>query len=450
MLALGLATLIALGSWRANTDVDQELRSAMAVAQTVALAAAQAPPDDEVLVQRLRESLGPLPLRHLSISVRDAQGTLRMAPRDTPDASAMLQFMVDLQRRLQHQADPPPVVVAIHRPSGEPWSLVITPNPDSERRESVLMLTQTVLVLLLCTAALLVLLRWQILRCLSPMRNLLETIARLRRGDTASAANLAGMPVAELQAVSQALQELARALEDAERDRRVLSLRVQSLQEDERRRMAQELHDELGQRLTALRLETRVLQRLPSQPAVQAVAQRLDEQIQAAQVEVSQLLRRLSPRTDHALPVMRLAELLEDLCAQPAGSSPGVAPRVELHGHWGQEPLSEALMMALYRLSQEALTNARRHSGARVVRLRISREGRRWSWSCEDDGCGIDALEPAQSRGNGLAGLRERAWAFGGNLRIEGSGGGLRLEAELEDPHQADGRDAGVQGVQER
>ena len=88
-------------------------------------------------------------------------------------------------------------------------------------------------------------------------------------------------------------------------------------------------------------------------------------------------------------------------------------------------------------MSQEALTNVARHASASQVqlclRLQPRGEGSTLDWSVEDDGCGIANLDEACRRGNGLAGLQERAWAFGGELHCgPGAGGrGLRLSTRL-------------------
>lgn len=447
VLVLGLLAALVLGSWRADADVHQEMESALSVAQLIGRATASADQDDDQLLLELRTLMHGPGVRHLRISLRDANGSLRLATREHDPAPLWLDALVRALRRWQPETDPAPFVVDLPRSSGVVWSLVVTPNPDSERRESLLMLAQTSAVLGVSALLLLLLLRWQIQRALSPMRDLLHAIDHLRQGHTDSARELPPMPVSELQAVSSALQGLGQSLERAERDRRILSLRLQSLQEDERRRMAQELHDELGQRLTALRLEASVLRRrLEHEPDLQASAARLADQVQDAQQEVSDLVHRLSPRFDHGLPVQRLCELLQALPAASRSSS-DTDPVLRLHVDLrpGAGELSEALMMALYRMSQEALTNAQRHSRAQQARLQLHHRGPVWHWSFEDDGQGLgDALQ-AQHRGNGLAGMRERAWAFGGDLQIDSAPGRLRLSATLTDPLHTGGETQPVQ-----
>jgi len=91
----------------------------------------------------------------------------------------------------------------------------------------------------------------------------------------------------------------------------------------------------------------------------------------------------------------------------------------------------------LYRLTQEALTNATRHADATRVDVRVgARANGDIEWSVEDDGIGLDSVENAPHRGNGLAGMRERVWAHGGEIEMEPSSrtssrSGLRIRARF-------------------
>ena len=98
-------------------------------------------------------------------------------------------------------------------------------------------------------------------------------------------------------------------------------------------------------------------------------------------------------------------------------------------------------MLALYRISQEALTNVARHAQAGSAALRVVFErgadgrARALRWSVEDDGVGLADSRAAAQQGTGLAGVRERLWALGGELIIAGRGGaggrGTRLAARV-------------------
>lgn len=460
-----LALLVAVlsGSWRAEQEVREEMQAAMDLAlvlsATWGLTSPDAEPDDDQALSRLQQQLGPRRLRHLELSVRDAEGRRRWAllrsPPSTPsreDGAAdrwarltepALQVLVDLHRRWQTLDDPPPLLVPLARPSGEVWSLVVSPSPDSERRQALTVMLRLLAVLLAGTALLLLVLGLQIRRLMRPMQSLLALIADLRLGRWSAARVMPPLALRELQAVAQALSDLGSALDHTEAQRQLLAQRMLTLQEDERRRIAQELHDELGQRLTALRLDLAVLLRhLSADPPAagsphEALWRRtaaqlagLQDQVRAAQEEVRSLLGRLAPRLDDTLPAERVTELLQSLMVPREGLT------LRLNCVPGLQPWPSALALAVYRLSQEAVTNTLRHAEAKTLALEVRREGRRVIWRCGDDGRGLGSPEQAFRAGNGLAGMRQRVWAFGGDLSIESSPAGLQLSAVLEAPSE--------------
>jgi two-component system sensor histidine kinase UhpB len=107
----------------------------------------------------------------------------------------------------------------------------------------------------------------------------------------------------------------------------------------------------------------------------------------------------------------------------------------------GDRELPVDLALAIYRLTQEALTNATRHADAARVDVRVgARANGDIEWSVEDDGVGLDA--GALHRGNGLAGMRERVWAHGGEIEIgvrseKAERHGVRISARFAAPESA-------------
>jgi two-component system, NarL family, sensor histidine kinase UhpB len=222
------------------------------------------------------------------------------------------------------------------------------------------------------------------------------------------------------------LTVMARRLQRAEAQRRRLAERLHSLQEDERRRLSQELHDELGQRLTAFRMDASVLhRRLPAGSADASLARQLAQQAHAAQQAVRTLLTRLAPRDGAEGTPEQLQVMLKEL----AQAQRGLPVNLDLQA--GTAPLPQALLLAIYRISQEGLTNVVRHAGASQAWLALRREGDLLHWSLRDNGRGLPDPEAAMARGSGLAGLRERVWAFGGDLGLADAGPGLKLSASL-------------------
>ncbi len=206
--------------------------------------------------------------------------------------------------------------------------------------------------------------------------------------------------------------------------------RLLTVQEDERRRIARELHDGVGQVLTALTL---TLDAQPAQPTDddRRAARHLAD---TALAETRDLAERLRPAR---LDEIGLVYALRDL-AKRAGfpvvieAAPDAADR---------DLLSPSAQAEVYRIVQEALANAARHSGASEARVTISRDARTLTITVADDGIGFDPLDPAHA-GIGLAGMEERAVLIGADLHVD-SGPGLgtvvRLDAPLSLPVPTDG-----------
>ena len=190
-----------------------------------------------------------------------------------------------------------------------------------------------------------------------------------------------------------------------------LSMLLLRAQEEERRRIARELHDQAGQTLTALKIELDLEGRSEASARVADVLAQIRN--------VSELLR---PRAlDDLGLVPALRALAEDFSRRTQ-----IPVAIEADDPQGWAPETA---LTLYRVAQEALTNVARHSGASRAWLRLVREGAACRLVVEDDGRGpTNGLKPHL----GLLGMRERVTAAGGTLRLEtGSGGGLRVEADL-------------------
>jgi two-component system, NarL family, sensor histidine kinase UhpB len=201
------------------------------------------------------------------------------------------------------------------------------------------------------------------------------------------------------QDLSRANQELAR-----------LSADLRETQERERRHIARELHDQVGQIMTALKLSIGQLA-VEAGVAQTALQKRLDI-VDEALRHTRTLSRNLHP---HVLEDLGLAAGLESLVEQYAGpGSPAIALdlRIEpLRGHPDQE-------LTAYRVAQEALTNALRHAGASTLRIQAACEGGWLGLSVSDDGKGFTASDKATSS-LGLVSMRERLHDLGGELHID-------------------------------
>ncbi len=221
----------------------------------------------------------------------------------------------------------------------------------------------------------------------------------------------------ELLLEAQQQRELAVGqLESANRRLQVLSDRVLAVQEEERRYISSELHDDVGQSLLALQLG---MHRLGEIPALDSA--RLLEECAGIVSGVQEKLRQLSVRLHPPqLAQLGLQEAVGALVSrQRATTGLDIRCRCE-----GPEPgiLTPELETAAYRICQEALSNATRHSGAQRVEVRTKLEADRFCLSVSDDGSGFDASargEAASEAGHmGLTSMEERARLAGGSLEL--------------------------------
>lgn len=207
-----------------------------------------------------------------------------------------------------------------------------------------------------------------------------------------------------------------------------LSNRVIEVQETERRQLARELHDEIGQCLTALKINLEGLQRTAKEPAV---VNRIVESVELSAHTLDQV-RRLS--------VDLRPSQLDDLGLEPAvrsilnrqASTGNFIPHYE--SDFDGEALSDQVETACFRVCQEALTNIIKHAGAQNVWVRIEQRGQKLQLRVRDDGKGFDPQQGNRQAiagdSFGLLGMQERAMLAGGQLEIHSTPGqGTEVQA---------------------
>lgn len=218
-----------------------------------------------------------------------------------------------------------------------------------------------------------------------------------------------GMVVTDL---SDQKRQQAADVERARAIHRLLLERTLSAQEEERRRIARELHDESGQLLTALLVGLRALEDAQSLAVVGALGQRLRAIAAQAIGEVGRLARGLHPAVleDHGLGVAVSRYVREYATTHHISVDLALDER-------DSSMLPPAIQIALYRILQEALTNVARHSGATAVRVRLACSATAVELQVTDNGCGFDASAVAvSSQRLGLQSMRERAAMLGGTV----------------------------------
>jgi len=226
---------------------------------------------------------------------------------------------------------------------------------------------------------------------------------------------------------SHLLAILRSSLAERQRELSELSTRLMSVQEEERHRLARELHDEFGQTLTAVNANLWLIERQAPADAEAlrhraAETRRLVARTLGAMRELSQLLR---PSVLDTLGLMPSLDALVSAFREHHQIATSLA------GDGLPERLPAELETALYRIAQEALTNVARHARAGRVRVALTAMGGELRLEIEDDGIGLAARNGATPpTGTGLVGIRERVRALGGQLILHGERG-VRLEVRV-------------------
>jgi two-component system sensor histidine kinase UhpB len=223
------------------------------------------------------------------------------------------------------------------------------------------------------------------------------------------------------------------ALRESREELRRLSAAMYQIQENERRRIAREIHDDLGQRLTALRLDLGLLR-----------GELHDGRTVEADTRTAAMLDLVDETLDTA---RRVAGELRPAILDDFGFAAAIehkmmrfARRTNIDTALKIEPqdidIEPARAMALYRVILEALTNVARHSAATRVEVRVEKLEGRVEAEVRDNGRGITAEELSHPSALGLIGIRERILAFDGTVLIERlEEGGTRVLVSVPDEH---------------
>ena len=389
--------------------------------------------------------------RPVDFEIMDPSGTVRAAAAraDVGRASEHLAILAPLVR-------PGQTAIAFHNVPGHPHYVAYAPLPDypgwavnlEEPRDVVLStphaLRNGLLALGLAIVAGMSTLAFLdtkgMLRPLLRLRTAAEAIAGgnlddlvhvERRDEVGALAQAFEAMRVKLRASREEIAAWNRELEDrvasrtrelsiAHAHRRQLLERIVGAQEDERRRIARELHDEIGQGLTAL-----VLQLSAAEGSLRPEAGEIRAQLETIRAQGSEMIENVRRLMLDLRPAV-----LDDLglvpairwCAESHLVPAGIDMHIAVSGLDEHDRLPRRLELVAFRLVQEAITNVVRHAGARHVVISLARVAPALEIVVEDDGHGFDVepvSTPNDGRGWGLAGMRERVALLGGTLSVE-------------------------------
>lgn len=374
--------------------------------------------------------------RHIKITFKDAKG--QIIAQSNPDKNITVAGnLLGRLIRVFHESFKDEVISASWLIKGPDRTVTVYISPDtaSEQNEAAASLFGSFLMLIALTAALYVGVKLTLQRALNPLKealNQLQDLAHNKYDGILKESN-----IAEVKAVNDAINALSQSLMHLENSRQMLSAKLVSSQEDERARISRDLHDELGQKIAVIRYNTSYLQKTldtgPSESSIQAIN---DIALATKDIdqELKKILKELRPQ-QHLLNIdnQSLKNLLLNLISgwqSTTGNECQFNHQIEL----SDVNFDQNIALTVFRITQEALTNIAKHAKANKVEIQIKTDAQYIYWSVVDNGAGISDWNPGtQQRGNGLAGLRERLWAIGGELKItpQLQEGGFSLSAKI-------------------
>ncbi|PWB83031.1 MAG: ATP-binding protein [Methylocystaceae bacterium] len=425
---------------RAEDDASLRLTRELVV---VAIASLQETEDPRPALRRLYESLGSL--RHVDVKVfpDDSSSVLGLTQKSRSGSGGVPDWFVSIV-----DATPRILIVPVMIRGVSHGRIAIVSDPIDELAEIWSDVSRLGLISLLVTSMILGFVLVAVRYWLAPFDSLRLALAALESGKSGVRVEPRG--AAEFRSISSALNSLAATLDRVETENQTLLNELVRVQDDERKEIARDLHDEAGPCLFSIRAGAVALSDILSEKAfdlsrVREICASVNKASDALQTLFRGLLVRLKPR---GLSEFGLSAVLNSLVASWRASHPEIA--LELVCPHDLSSLDEAVALTAYRVVQEATTNVFRHARARWSQIRLEFEPMPRSTkdgpefedipglhiAIEDDGVGI-AVQ--QSPGLGLLGMRERVQALGGRMSIGArSAGGARIDVWLPLPEEED------------
>jgi two-component system sensor histidine kinase UhpB len=258
---------------------------------------------------------------------------------------------------------------------------------------------------------------------LRPLRHLGEGLTRMRKGDYDRLIPASGPP--EIRQSCEEANELARTLSRLSQDNRSLLRKIVSLQDDERRDVARELHDELGPLLFAIRANTiALLEAIPGDSeAVGSSARGILDSVEALQQANRRVLDQLRPLHIQEL---GLEKSIQTLLKNVRSQAPDVKLTTRIDPRLNT--IDGLLSQTVYRVIQEGVTNILRHAKARSMNVEAALGDRQLIVEISDDGVGFTS---GSIFGRGLTGMQERVRALSGTLELLREGGRTCVRCRL-------------------
>lgn len=302
---------------------------------------------------------------------------------------------------------------------GSGVQVTVSHNQNAELDEVKDTVLQVFVVFLLSLATSLLLLSMAVKARLQPLRRLSEALASVQQGNYR--VEVEACDISEINQLISHYKTMAEGLSVRQAQVTDLRARLAELQERERQAMARELHDNIGQLVTGIAVQSFMLKQQHQQPGFVV---RASEQIQTLCEEIQLSLRQM---TQQLYPVtlgrLGLVSALGELCSRWQDIHPFRINFSPMDTPLPSEPVRDT---HVYRIVQEAITNAAKHARARQLNISLSHDDQQLTVIIEDDGVGIDASR--QSQGLGLASMQDRASLIHGQIAFSKRSPGTRIQ----------------------
>lgn len=349
-------------------------------------------------------------IRHLRIEFFDAAGRLRDSNYSADRRIENLPPAWFAKTMDVVSSNMPPIRRPIYASGRVLGELIVTPDPTYEIAE----IWHDILGLLSLAAFFFVavnaMVYWAVSRALRPVDRILKALTELEIGHLDARLPVFSLP--ELSSISDKFNTMAQTLQSSIRNNHRLAQQMIRLQEDERKSLARDLHDEIGQCLTAIHMDASAILNAKHLAHTHESAKAIDSVARQMMDMVHTMLQRLRPGV---LEELGLAVALQELVDLWQQRHPDICCTVHISQQL--EDAEEGIAITAYRIVQECLTNIARHAHARHVAITVSRNGEDLTLLIKDDGMGFDT--GSTPSGFGLAGMRERVEGLGGTVMIE-------------------------------
>lgn len=424
MIALTLLIIVGLGALfiihNARRSVSEEVRSSVEMALQMMDAGLQNQDGKQLPSIAWFADLARIEkIRHLRVQVRQpAQGVVNLSQPTQPEpevkAPAWFAWAVTPVLTVREKI--------LEGPAGESVRVVIEANPADEIAEAWTEARGFLIFMLALAAAVAALVHITLGRAFKSVGSILQGLEDIEHGDYGR--RLPHFSLPEFDRISRTFNHMAEGLAKAQAENRSLARQSLRVQEEERRYLAQELHDELGQSLSAIKVMAASVR--AGEESVRAEA----AQVIMAQCDrlfgvVRSMMRRLRPLI---LDELGLIASLQDLVQTWQGRHPQV--EIQFVVDEIPEEALESAKIHLYRIVQESLTNISKHAQASKVSIHLGLAGGEITLRIEDNGLGFDPSQPRS--GFGLLGVAERVSSLDGVFELQaGPQAGVRLLISL-------------------